>query len=378
MSVTTADVVVVGLGGAGSATAWALARRGAVVVAIDRFGPGHARGSSHGTERIFRLGYADPVYVELAQEALPGWRDLEREAGEPLLVTTGVVDLGFPDELVELADACAAAGAPVELLTERDATARLGWLRPGGPVLWQPDGGRLHAAAALTAFARGAVRRGADLGYDEPALAIDRRGEHVVVTTTHRTIVAGTVVVTTGPWASSTMSGLVDLPTIVVTQEQVAFHAVRGGGPPVAAGGSPWPAFIDRAVPGAYGLTTVDGLVKIGEHGTGPVIDPDLDPLPLADGPSRHVGAWVAEHLPLLDPQPVREETCLYATTPDEDFIIDRIGAVVVGVGLAGHGFKFLPALGERLADLALGVDGPFNPFTIDRVARHAGPSGHK
>lgn len=48
-----------------------------------------------------------------------------------------------------------------------------------------------------------------------------------------------------------------------------------------------------------------------------------------------------------------RTTTCLYASTPTDDFVLERSGSFVLGVGLGGHGFKFGPAIGDRLADLA-------------------------
>ena len=88
------DVVVVGAGAMGSSTAWWLARRGVDVVLLEQFEQGHVRGSSHGGSRIFRFAYPEPDFVALAQRALPLWRELEDDAGVPLLDTTGGVDHG--------------------------------------------------------------------------------------------------------------------------------------------------------------------------------------------------------------------------------------------------------------------------------------------
>src|SRR4051794_2246500 len=87
-----ADIVVVGAGITGVATARALAQSGRGVILVEQFAPGHARGSSHGASRIFRLSYPDPHYVRLAQGALQSWRELEAEAGEELIVRTGCLD----------------------------------------------------------------------------------------------------------------------------------------------------------------------------------------------------------------------------------------------------------------------------------------------
>src|SRR5215469_4805445 len=96
------DAVVIGLGVMGSAALAALARRGRRVVAIDRFAPGHDRGSSHGATRVIRLGYFEhPSYVPLVRAAYRLWRELEARSGQPLLTITGILEMGAPDsELV--------------------------------------------------------------------------------------------------------------------------------------------------------------------------------------------------------------------------------------------------------------------------------------
>ena len=70
-------VAIVGAGVMGLATARALSRAGSEVVVYEQFERGHARGSSHGRSRIFRLAYPEAHWVRLAQEALAGWRELE-------------------------------------------------------------------------------------------------------------------------------------------------------------------------------------------------------------------------------------------------------------------------------------------------------------
>ena len=89
-----ADIVVIGAGITGVATARALAQAGRGVILVEQFGPGHERGSSHGASRIFRLSYPDPHYVRLAQGALLSWKELEAECGEQLIVQTGGLDFG--------------------------------------------------------------------------------------------------------------------------------------------------------------------------------------------------------------------------------------------------------------------------------------------
>ncbi len=86
----TYDVIVIGLGGMGSATAYQLAARGQRVLGLERHTPAHDRGSSHGQSRIIRQAYfEDPAYVPLLLRSYELWQQLERETAQDLLVITG-------------------------------------------------------------------------------------------------------------------------------------------------------------------------------------------------------------------------------------------------------------------------------------------------
>src|SRR5689334_6154824 len=115
MSTERADAVIVGAGLAGSAAAWALARRGRSVVLLETFEPGHRRGSSHGSARIFRRAYPDPLYVRLTGQAQALWRQLADEAGEEIVTTTGAVDYGPARDPEKLYEILTAQGVPAEL-----------------------------------------------------------------------------------------------------------------------------------------------------------------------------------------------------------------------------------------------------------------------
>jgi sarcosine oxidase len=94
--------------------------------------------------------------------------------------------------------------------------------------------------------------------------------------------------------------------------------------------------------------------MKAGAHRGGRVADPDVeesaDPA-LVD----RISGWVRERFPDVDPNPVATESCLYTSTEDESFVLERRGRLVIGSACSGHGFKFAPAVGRRLAELALG-----------------------
>jgi sarcosine oxidase len=152
---------------------------------------------------------------------------------------------------------------------------------------------------------------------------------------------ADAVVVTAGAWVNR--FGF-DLP-VRVTRETVAYFEL----------GRAVPTVIDWSCePVTYALPAPGSLLKASLHHAGHETDPDLDEGPDPELVARGAG-WLAELFGLADPQPVRAESCLYTTTPDESFVLERRGRVVVGSACSGHGFKFAPAIGERLAGLALG-----------------------
>jgi sarcosine oxidase len=368
-----AEVVVVGGGMAGAAAARALARRGRSVLLLERFGRGHDRGSSHGAERIFRLGYADAEYVDLALESVAGWHDLAAGAGAPLLHRTGAVDHGDAAELADMVAACRAAGVRVDALTAPEAAARWPGLRFAEPVVFQPDGGRVDAERTLVACWDQTEAAGGDVRFDVPVTAVRRVADGVAVAIGGDVVTARVAVVAAAGWTAGLLEPDVAgalVPPITVTAETVAWFAPTVG---------PWPSFIQRGEPLAYGLGSPDGLVKAGLHGMGPVIHPD-------DRPTRVPGAvealedYARAWLPGVDPTAVRSSVCLYASSPTDDFVLDRRDAVVVGVGFGGHGFKFTPAIGARLADLAdeaLGVRPASTPtFAADRLAGRRARSG--
>jgi sarcosine oxidase len=350
--VARADVVVIGAGAMGSATAWWLARLGADVVLLEQFAQGHALGSSHGGSRIFRFAYPDPHYVRLAQEALPLWRELEDDAGVPLLDITGAVDHGDPASVEQITSALASCGGAHERLGADEAHERWPGMRFEGDVLFHPDGGRCRADDTVRALQDRAAAHGADVRFDAGAasLSVLDGGDGVEVRAPQldESWRARVAVVTAGGWVGSVLAGTdaVDvLPPINVTQEQVQHFVPLDGR-------HAWPSFIHHRAPWTYGLETPGEGVKVAEHHVGPVIDPDHR-VPRDAGAEATIARYVEHWFPGLDPTPVHTAECLYTTTPDESFVLERVGPVVVGSPCSGHGFKFTPAVGRRIAKMA-------------------------
>ena len=347
------DVLVVGGGAMGSATAWQLARRGVDVVLLERFGPGHDHGSSHGATRIFRYAYPDEGYVRMAMEARPLWRELEQDSGEVLLETTGGLDVGSRHDIAPVEAALQACGATVERVDAADALDRWPGIAfdGGDAVLWQPDAGRVWAERTVTALQSQTEHHGGEVRHHEPVVSLSIATGHA--RTEADEYLAESIVVTSGAWLPSVVAGNADaegLPPLAVTREQT-FHFAPFDDDLT------WPSFIHHRGDDAaamYGLETPGEGVKVAEHGTGAVLDdPDDRTFDIDEIGRQRVIRYVQERLPGLDPRPSTELTCLYTSTPDSGFLLERRGRMVVGSACSGHGFKFTPLIGQRLADLA-------------------------
>jgi sarcosine oxidase len=343
-----ADVVVVGAGVMGLAAARELARRGREVVVLERFGPGHDRGSSHGASRVFRCSYTDPDFVRMGLDAIPLWRELEADSGASILDLSGGLDIAPVDGLLE---AIGGQGVAHGVMDGGHAGER--WpayrLAPGEVVVWQPDTvGRVAADRAVAAFHDSAVEHGAAVEFEAPVAELVESADGVEVRTEGESVRARVVVVTAGAWSRGLLAPLgIDLP-VRVTRETPMYFPLRDGVAP------PGPVLVEWLTPLLYALSTPGLGVKSGEHKGGPEVDPDHPGGPDPEAVSR-VSRWIAARVPVTEPEPHLVETCLYTRTDDDRFVLERRGPVVVGSACSGHGFKFAPLIGARLADLTMG-----------------------
>lgn len=316
-------VAVVGAGVMGCATAWALRERGAEVTVHEQFGLDHDRGSSHGRTRIFRVAYPEVEWVRLAQEAYAGWRDLDPD----VLGLYGLIELVAESALTS-ARALDECGVPYRLLDGDEVLEYGASLPEGWSALHVADAGVVFADRARHAFLEAA---GVEV---ETGRRIESTDE----------LDADVVVVTAGSWVRELVP---DVP-VTVTRETVAYFR-REGPPP--------PSIVDLdAETGGHGMYSLHDPVyglKAGAHHAGGEADPDTD-APPDPAIVERISAWVRDRFPGIDPEPVEAQTCLYTTTADERFVLERRGRVVVGSACSGHGFKFAPAVGRRLAELAL------------------------
>ena len=385
--VETADVIVVGLGAAGAAAAWRLARKGLSVIGFDRHHPPHDRGSSHGGSRITRqaIGEGDD-YVPLALRSHELWREIEAETGESLLLTTGAVVIGDPAEgaahpgkedfLLRTIAAARRFGIPHEVLTPAETTRRYPQLTPRGDetVYFEPGAGLLFPERCVAAQIGLARRAGARIRLGEAVLTISDTASGVRVVTDQGDYEADQVVVAAGAWAGGLLGG----PTaakLSTWRQQMHWFAPDD---PAAFAPERFPVFI--WMHGAatddwfYGFTLLPGEpgVKVADERfdaplTGPVAHTlDVDPAaPLAMW-TRHVPGRVAG----VTDRPVKSAACLYTMAPGSRFRIGREPGrerVIVASACSGHGFKHSAAVGDLVAELATARETPdlLAPFAL-------------
>jgi sarcosine oxidase len=321
------EVVVVGAGVMGLAAARALVQAGRDVVVCEQFELGHDRGSSHGGSRIVRLSYPEERWVRLAQASYPLWRELEAESGTTLFDLHGTLDLG---EWEPNRDALAALGVPFEVLDAAEIERRFSIRAdPGSHGLFQEDGGVVFADKA-----QGALAAGLEIREAHRVDAVEVDGDGV----TAGGIRARAAVVTAGAWAPR-LARVDATPTV----ETVSYFDY----------GRPLPSVIDTTigVRSGYALSSPDGSLKSGLHQAGRPADPDEVNPPDRELAAR-TAAWVERRFGLTEPA-TRIETCLYTIREGDEFLLERRGRIVVGSPCSGHGFKFAPLIGQRLAELA-------------------------
>jgi sarcosine oxidase len=369
------DAIVLGLGGMGTATAFALARRGCRVLGLEQFAVGHDRGSSHGQTRVIRMAYYEHSdYVPLLRRAYDLWYELEQRTGRHLFTECGVLNIGPPTgEVVPgVLRASAEHGLPVERISATDLQRRFPVFRFGEAYegVLEPRAGFLYVEECVHAHAQAARELGADLREQEAAVSWEAVGSGVSVRTTLGHYVADHLVITAGPWAGPLL-GQLGLPLRVLrktvfwvgTEDDRLFARHR------------FPIYLAETAAGFYyGFPVIDGRgKKLARHdGGAEVADPALVDRVVSAPDEADCRAFLRDHLPQAS-GPVRQAAvCLYTVTPDHHFILDlhpEHPQVVIAGGFSGHGFKFAPVVGELMADLAESgrTELPIGRFQLNR-----------
>ncbi|CAN5729988.1 N-methyl-L-tryptophan oxidase [soil metagenome] len=380
------DVIVIGLGGMGSAAAYQLAGRGKRVLGLERYSPPHEWGSSHGRSRIIRQAYfEDPAYVPLLLRSYELWEQLERDSGEDIMTVTGGLMMGAPDSDLVIGSRKSAEHheLPYELLDAPEIKRHFPVFEPTPDTvaLYEERAGFVRPETSISAHLELAARRGADLKFGETvhSWSADSSGEGVVVETDSGTFKAGRLVISAGSWASQLLSDL-HLPLEVT--RQILFWLEPDD---TTLDPEDFPVYIWEPEDGNtfYGIPAHDGErgIKAAFFRADAVpCTPETIDREVHDEEVEFIRRYMARYLPRLNGKLLHAQTCMYTSTPDLHFVISphpEHPQVSVAAGFSGHGYKMSSVVGEILADLAADgkTDHPIDLFSPKRsfesVARY-------
>lgn len=378
------DVIVIGVGSMGGATCNTLAGRGHRVLGLETYAPGHDQGAAHGGTRIIRQSYfEDPAYVPLLRRAYDGFRELEAESGRSLMTLCGGIYIGDPRSITFAGSRQAAIehDLPHEILDAAEIRARFPTMSPADDALglYERDAGYVRPEETTIANAEVAAAKGATLRFGTKVRSWTATpGGGVEVRTDDAVYGADSLVITPGAWAPMLLEDL-HLPLAI---DRMIFHWFRpdfAAVPYEAWDEGRHPVYIEQTHDNAqiYGFPMTDGPdggFKLGFFRLGTPTTADTIDRVVRDEENEAMRARALELFPHLTGPVVQAKTCLYSVTPDEHFVVGphpRHPQVSIGCGFSGHGFKFVPVIGEILADLATAgrTDQPIGLFDPRRPA---------
>ena len=380
----THDVIVVGLGGMGSAAAYQLAGRGQRVLGLEKFSPAHDKGSSHGRSRIIRQAYFEGAeYVPLLLRAYELWEQLEEETGQELMTLTGGLMIGREDgELVSGSVKSADEhDLPYEMLDAAEIRRRFPAYAPGPETvaLYEENAGFVRPEETVKAHLDRADSLGADLRFEEPVLSWEASESGVRVETPVDSYEAERLVISPGAWAPQLLGDL-DLP-LEVTRQVMFWYEPTGGLEPFLP--ERFPIFIWEPDDGNmfYGFPAQDddrGVKAAFFRAGGVSTSPETIDREVREEEIGFLRGYLADHIPELAGRCLDARACMYTNTPDEHFVISvypENPRVVIACGFSGHGYKFCSVVGEILADLSIEGSTPhpidlFSPARLKADAR--------
>lgn len=353
------DVLVVGLGGVGSAACYALAKQGYRVVGIDQFSPPHCFGSSHGDTRIIRKSYFEhPSYVPLLQGAYQHWQELEIAFGKQLYFPTGLLEIGPADGLVIQGVLQSAKDHSLPIETFSMPTARNRYPGIDGEEHWQvileEDAGYLLVEECISAHLQLASSLGAEIRINEKMLQWHEDNRGIIVDTDQATLRAKKLILCAGPWATQAI-GEIGVP-LQVLHKHLYWYSCKS---PRYSQDQGFPCFFfDTPTGYYYGFPDHSGNgLKVARHSGGESVIGPVDGKHPYNSEDQHlVELFLRNHLPDAKLELIRTSGCYYTMTPDEHFIVDRLPShpnAIVIAGLSGHGFKFTSVLGQIACEMA-------------------------
>ena len=372
-------VIVVGLGAHGSAALHQLAKRGIDVIGIDQFHPPHSMGSSHGASRIFREAYKEgPQYIPLLRRARELWNKLNIDSGKTSFDVTGGLFMGDPSGLAitGMKLATEAYDIEVEALSPREVTYRYPIVKI--PEFWQaiyePNSATIFPETAISSQLSLASKLGAKIYFDEVLMDWSADGSGVSVKTSRDYYQADRLILCAGAWMPNLLNDLdfsleVQRVPILMLRPRANEHLFL----PDVCPNMSWELELKYPM---YMQANFGTGVKIGLDPRvleGSTTNPEDISRVVTEIDRENILEQVRIFIPDLEGEVIDSSICMYTTTPDRHFIIDRHPFrenVIISSACSGHGFKFTTVIGEILTDLASDGSSQFDlsPFAASRL----------
>ncbi len=354
-STASLEVLIVGGGIVGLATARALLAAGHRPVVLDQGPIPSPLAASFDRHRAIRVTYGgERGYARMALDAFAAWERLFADLGSRHLVQTGQVVLG-PEEDPWIAGSLAdleALGVPFERLAPGELVRRFPHLRAEAGeagAFWVPRAaGALLADRIVLGLARWLRERGVPLLEGRRVVGLDPERARVRLAD-GGSVPGDALLVAAGAWLPRLLPRFA---TRLLPSRQCVLY-VR---PPAALE----PAWRDgpllthkdaRRGILFYALPAVGGApAKLGDHRFTAEGDPD-DERSAQEAEIASIRALARATLAEADAYQVLEpRICFYTVSPDERFVAVAEGRMLAVSACSGHGFKFGALLGERIA----------------------------
>ena len=360
------DVIVIGVGSMGAAACWELARRGERVLGLDQFDIVHERGSHSGQSRIIRKAYFEhPDYVPLLERSYQKWQAFEKLTNTEIYFRTGIIYMGKASSasISGTKESSARYQIPLRDLDPQERKNTCSAFRIPGDFecFIEEDAGFIIPDRAIKLYTSEAVGQGATI---KPNTAVN--GWRIVngkieVETNQGSYTSSRLIITAGSWAQKMIPGL---PTKLSVTKQILAWIKNVNPEKFSLGKFPcW--FVDDADKGLYyGFPMLPndqfagpfGL-KLALHQRGESFDPTSVDKSVPLSAMEDIRYFIDRYMPAIQKPEIEYKQCLYTYSEDSDFIIDHLpgyeNQVTIACGFSGHGFKFVPVVGEVLADLA-------------------------
>lgn len=367
-SKTSFDAIVIGVGSMGSSACYFLSKRGYKVLGLEQFDISHGLGSHAGQSRIIRKAYFEHSdYIPLLNRAYKNWKDLENETGAEIYFRTGLVYFGKPHHSImkRVQESAALYNIQLEKLNAVVTAQRFPPFKIplGFEILFEPGAGFLTPEKIIVLYTKQAMKNGAEIHTGEKLIQWKKDGNGVKVITDKNKYSCNKLIITAGAWAGKMIPGMND--RINVTRQFVAWVKPRDP-EQLSFGNFPCWMIADDAKPGVYygfPILPIDKFgppagLKLAHHFPSAVTDPDHADRQVTRADEENLEYVLNKYLPGVFDSFLSSKICLYANSPDENFIIDRLPGyedrVTIACGFSGHGFKFASVVGETLADLAI------------------------